>query len=347
MKILVCPDSFKGTLSASEAARCIRDGILSVRTEADVVTLPIGDGGEGTADSISSALQNMERITIPTIDPLGRPIHASYGIIDNSKAIIETAAASGLTLLRREERDVMKADTAGTGLLIADAYTRGIRSFIICMGGTATCDGGYGAYGVLKNMDLHDVSFTLLCDVDNPFCGSAGAVAVFAPQKGATPDMMPCLETNMKEKAEYYREISGIDISDSRFAGAAGGLAGMLMACYGAQPVTGINKVLELIKFDEYLKGVELVVTGEGKADATTLRGKAAKGILDATKRFDRKIDVVLVAGRVEQKELLAKTGFDHIIEATPRESDPYAFPSLHLKKSIINFFKTHYNHEN
>lgn len=320
MKIIVAPDSFKGTMTSAEAAAAIRQGALQAIPDAEIVMLPLGDGGEGTINAIAASMPKAKEITIPTLDPLGRPITASYIIAENDTAYIESAAASGLTLLKPEERDIMKADTTGTGVLIADAFNRGIRKFVICMGGTATCDGGYGCYQAMRESGVRDIDITLLCDVKNPLCGPQGAAAVFGPQKGATPAQITVLDCRLRKLAFKYKEISGINVVDKVSAGAAGGLAGMLMACFGARPVSGISKVLELIKFESYLEGADLVITGEGRADATTLGGKAPTGVLKLASR--KNVPVYLAAGKIADENLLLEAGFDKVIQATPSKTD-------------------------
>ena len=335
MKVIVCPDSFKGTMNAPTAARAIRGGVLRAVPDAEVTMLPLGDGGEGTADALVSALrrhQPVERIVADALDPLGRPIQAGYYIVGGDTAVIESASASGITLVASEERDIMRSDTRGTGMLIADAYNRGIRHFQICMGGTATCDGGAGALAVMEEAAIRDADFVLLCDVDNPFIGESGAAAVFGPQKGATPQMIPLLEERMLALADCFREKGGMDIRDERYAGAAGVLSGMLIACYCSRPVSGIVKVLELLDFGMNLDGAALVITGEGRADATTLQGKAPSGVLAEAGRKD--VPVALIAGAVSGRDALQKAGFRCVEQATPSGVDPNEDPEHYLSKA-------------
>ena len=320
MKIIIAPDSFKGTLTALEAAKAIQTGVMKVCPDIQTVLLPVGDGGEGTVSAIASSLPEAREITVNTIDPLGRPIKASY-ITDGTVAYIESAAASGLNLIPQEDRDIVRADTRGTGLMMADAFRRGIRRFFVGMGGTATCDGGYGCLREMQAHGVKDIDITLLCDVKNPLCGPQGAAAVFGPQKGATPDQIPMLDNRLRKLASIYKEMSGIDVVDKESAGAAGGLAGMMIACFGAKPVSGISKVLELLKFESYLEGADLVITGEGRADATTLSGKAPTGILKLAAR--KKVPVYLAAGQIIDENLLLETGFDKVIQVTPSVTDP------------------------
>lgn len=339
MKIVVCPDSFKGTLTAAEAAEAIREGILDACPDAEVVTLPLGDGGEGTVSALSAALPGVETVECATVDPLRRPVTAKYAVAGGSTALIETAAASGLTLLRQEERDIFRADTYGTGLLIADAWRRGIREFVVCMGGTATCDGGLGAYTALypvikKDPEIAKGDFTLLCDVENPLCGPRGAAAVFGPQKGAASDMVGPLDSRLRGLASLYAAIDGIDVADMKYAGAAGGLAGMLMACFRATPERGIGKVLELLDFDSRLKGVDLVVTGEGRSDLTTLSGKAPAGVLERARR--RGVAVALLCGRINARDALLEAGFCRAVEAAPPDGMATAAHLRHAAGKLV-----------
>ena len=330
-------------MTAVQAAEAIALGIKEVMPEAEVLSLPVGDGGEGTADAIVAALSGkgqaeIKKICCKTLDPLRRDISTHYHLIHGTTALIESAAASGLNLLRREERDVMRADSYGTGLLIADAFKKGVRDFLICMGGTATCDGGYGAYCAMQEAKVEGATFTLLCDVRNPLCGPDGAAAVFGPQKGATPEIIRLLEERLKECAARYMARFAADASDMEYAGAAGGLAGMLMSCYGARPLSGIGKVLSLYDFADMLKNVSLVITGEGCADATTLSGKAPAGVLYEAKKAG--IPVALVAGRVVGKEALLREGFEYVAGATPSNPDPGVAPEKYLAGAVANLLR-------
>lgn len=335
MKILVCPDSFKGTLTAREAAAAIGAGVGAVFPNACIELLPVGDGGEGTVSALAASLPGASMVECETVDPLRRPLRASY-MIAGKKAYIESAAASGLTLVSPEERDIMRADTYGTGLLIADAWRRGIRDITVGMGGTATCDGGFGAYEALSPIlppkESAQCRFTLLCDVTNPLCGEEGAARVFGPQKGAGENDIPLLEMKLENLARFYGLFLGMDVTGMRYAGAAGGLAGMLMAVYGARPVEGIGEVLDILGFERRLKGADLLITGEGKADATTLSGKAPSGILRRASLLN--VPVGLIAGRVEVPELFIKEGFEYVEQATPEGTDPCEAPFLNLQKA-------------
>lgn len=318
MRILICPDSFKGTLTAPEAASVMEREVLKAMPGAETVKMPLGDGGEGTMDALASAMQRIEWIECETVDALRRPVTARYAVAGGDTALIESAAAGGLTLIDPRERDIMKADSYGTGLLIADALGRGLRRLILGMGGTAMCDGGYGAFLALKDKGFppekglcRELDISLLCDVTNPLCGADGAAAVFGPQKGAAPRQIPLLDKRLQELADFYRGINGIDTAALPYAGAAGGLAAMLTACYGARPKSGINEVLRLLDFDSALEGADLVITGEGRGDATTLSGKTPKGVLDAARR--RGVPVALVCGQISDRDLLLCAGFSFV----------------------------------
>lgn len=325
MKIVIAPDSFKGTMSAQEAAKWIETRLRFRYPDAEYVHLPLGDGGEGTVDAILSSLPQEAVVTTKicdTVDPIGRPLQAKYHIVEsegNRYALMESAAAGGLCLLSPRERDIMKADSTGVGLMIEDAVLQDVDEIVIGMGGTAFCDGGSGALGALlfTEADVDSKHFTLLCDVDSPFCGPRGAAYTFAMQKGASRSQLPALDRALREKAEKFRNLSGVNVTDMPFAGAAGGLAGMLMALFDATPVRGIRKVLDMIGFEKALEGADLVVTGEGCADASTLAGKAPMGVLEAVRDFcshngREQIPVLLMPGSFndDAKVALEKAGF-------------------------------------
>lgn len=341
MKILICPDSFKGTLSSREAADAIELGVRTVIPDAEIIKLEIGDGGEGTVGALVRNLRqkgySFQRIDCRVSDPLGREITASY-YVEGSRAYIEVASAGGLTLIQASERDVMKADSKGTGQLIVDAYGRGCREFVITLGGSATCDGGKGIYEELQALQsrvwgersgvlLPDCRFRLLCDVRNPMCGPQGAAAVFAPQKGASAEQVIILEKRLLELSGLFRRHRNIDVADAEFGGAAGGISGMLLACCNAEAVDGIDYMLSTIDFPNMLQGCDLVITGEGCLDTTTLHGKAVSGIYKACR--ERNVPLGVIAGRVNLPTLALSESIV-VEEATPRglslsESHPWA----------------------
>jgi glycerate 2-kinase len=263
LPVLVAPDSFKGTFSAPEVANAIADGLRSADREAR--ELPVADGGEGTMDVILAALGGEVR-TARVSDPLGRPIEASFALLPDGSAVVETARASGLGLVEEAERDAWAASTRGTGELIAAAAAVGAEKVIVTVGGSATTDGGAGALEALNEAGVR-VSMDVLCDVRVPF---ESAPRIFAPQKGADAAMVKRLERRLDELAERLPR----DPRGELMTGAAGGLSGGLWAGCGARLVPGAPYVLDAIGFDNLMRGSAFVVTGEGALDDQTLQGK-------------------------------------------------------------------------
>ena len=307
MKCLFASDSFKGSLTSEQTAKLLTLAAKEV-FGADCVcdSVPVADGGEGTVDAVIAA-EHGEKIYADVHDPLMRNITAQYGIC-GSRAIIEMAAASGLTLLSPELRDPRLTTTYGTGELILDALNRGCREIAVAIGGSATNDGGMGcakALGArfldergneldgcgkdlsavasidLSRLDsrLGDTAVTVLCDVKNPLCGKMGASEMFAAQKGATPEMIAELERGMCRYRDLILRQFGVDCDKLEGAGAAGGLGAGLSVFLGGRMQPGIETVLRLIRFDERLEGVDLVVTGEGRTDAQSRCGKVMMGV--------------------------------------------------------------------
>jgi len=326
MRIVVCPDSFKGSLSAVEAAdaivRGIRIGVADAGVE--VVSIPLADGGEGTVEALVRATGGCIR-RVRAHDPLGREIDSFYGVLgDGRTAVVETAAASGLTLLTEAEHNPLAADTFGTGELIRAAAESGVERLIIGLGGSATNDAGAGAMtalgarfldangrrlppggGALVNLDRIDVSgldfpegrvrVEVACDVNNPLVGPTGASVVFGPQKGASGEMVDRLDAGLARWAEVVKRDLGKDVAGLPGAGAAGGLGAALAAFLDAELRSGIDIVLEAVGFDEHLKGADLVITGEGRIDEQTRFGKAVGGVLRHASAAG--VPVVAVAG--------------------------------------------------
>ncbi|MFN2616616.1 MAG: glycerate kinase [Thermoleophilaceae bacterium] len=262
--VLVAPDSFKGSFSASEVAAAIASGVRSAGGQ--VVELPVADGGEGTMDVLLGALGG-ERRTATVSDPLGRPVEAAWALLaDGRTAVVETAQASGLGLVAERERDAWTASTRGTGELIAASAEAGAGRVLVSVGGSATTDGGAGALEALEEAGA-EVEIEVLCDVTTPF---ERAAAVFAPQKGADPETVARLERRLDELAERASR----DPRGRPMTGAAGGLSGGLWAHRGAQLRSGAAYVLDTLGFDERMRDAAFVVTGEGSIDAQTLEGK-------------------------------------------------------------------------
>lgn len=328
MSVVIACDSFKGTLSSTEANEAIALAYRRVHSDGEARCVPLADGGEGTVQAIRAALGG-ELHQADVTNPLGRMIAAPFLMLpDKATAVLEMAAASGLTLIPPELRDPLQTTTYGTGQLISAALDAGARKIYIGVGGSVTVDGGCGAAqalgvrfcradgavlsaslagGGLAAIDRVDVEsrdsrialteLEILCDVTNPLCGPNGAAAVFAPQKGAAPDMVARLERNLEHFATVIKGDLKVNLADMKHAGAAGGLAGGLHALGGAKLRSGIDTILELVRFDDYLEGADLVVTGEGCIDAQTTMGKVVAGVAAAAKR--RGIKVIAFTGSI------------------------------------------------
>ena len=312
-KVVVAPDSFKGCLSAQEVASTLTSALRGLHPEWEVVGHPLADGGEGTVDVLTPALGGEFRLAVVS-DPLGRPVTARYGLLADT-AIIEVAEACGLKHLEPSERNPLTASTYGVGELLMAAWAEGARRFVIGLGGTATCDGGAGMLQVpgLREV-LKGCSVELLCDVEIPFIGPEGAVRRYAPQKGASEADLDILEERMKAFAGTLLAETGVDLLTLPGAGAAGGLAGAFMACFGAEYRSGIDRILDLTGFDAVAEGADLMITGEGKSDRQTLSGKVALGVLHRSEGTP----VVLLSGRIEDTEALAAAGFSRLIQVSP-----------------------------
>lgn len=344
-KIIVAPDSFKGSLTSIEVANAIEEGIKKVNPNCNIVKLPIADGGEGTMNTLVSALEG-KKIKIKAHDPLMRPIEVEYGLVENGKiAIIEMATTSGLTLLNKEEQNPSTTTTFGVGEIIKDALKRGYLSFLIAIGGSATNDAGIGMLKALgfrfldKNNketngtgislqsinsidelevipELKNAHFTIVCDVNNPFSGPNGAAYVYAPQKGANEQMVKELDKGMESLRKLIKKNKGVDLNTIPGSGAAGGLGGGCVAFLNAQLKPGIEVVLENVDFEKHLQNADLVITGEGKIDKQTAMGKAASGILDAASR--KNIPIIAIGGAVDERDALVKRGFTSLFSITP-----------------------------
>lgn len=309
MKILLAPDSFKGSLSSIEAIEILKTAAKNIFGEIEIIKLPVADGGEGTVDSFVYAAKG-EFKTYAVKGPLLNKVDAKYGLINDGKtAVIEMAEASGLPLVPIEYRNPLEASSFGTGQLINHMLNEGIRDIIIGIGGSATNDGGMGALIALgakfydkngnllegKGEDLINVShidlsglniaiknaqITVICDVKNPLLGENGATYIYGRQKGADENSLEFLEKGMENYAGIFKKEYGIDIASFEGAGAAGGIGGVLKAVLGAELKPGIEAVLDAVNFDEMLNDCDLVVTGEGQIDGQSVKyGKVPLGI--------------------------------------------------------------------
>ena len=318
MKIVVAIDSFKGCLTSKEANQAASEGIRRTYPDAEIVEIPVSDGGEGFMEAFYSAIGGT-LVEVPVRDPLMRPIMAKY-LLHGKTAVIEMAQASGLTLLTKDERNPMMATSYGTGQLVADAVRKGAQRIIVGLGGSATSDAGVGMLRALIDVfakhgrwddieELKHVRFTIASDVKNPLCGKTGAAHVFAPQKGATPEEVLDLDGRAKRFASVSAKHFGYDRSRMEGAGAAGGLGYAFLQYLNADCKPGIHLLLETIHFDEIVKDADLVITGEGSADRQTLMGKLPMGILEQS----GDAPVCLIAGRVSDCEELLQAGFSQV----------------------------------
>ncbi|MFV0447892.1 MAG: glycerate kinase [Vibrio sp.] len=326
MKIVIAPDSFKECLSAHEVAETIAAGIKSVLPHTECVCVPVADGGEGTMTTLVEATNGVI-LSKQVRDPLGNIINANYGILgDGRTAVIEMATASGIELIRPEERNPMQTTTFGTGELVLAALDHGVDKIIVAIGGSATNDGGVGmlqALGVqlldssgeqvgfgggalndivsidISTMDprLTKTKFVAACDVDNPLTGEKGASVIFGPQKGATQEMVLLLDRNMQHYASCIRNFLHVDVENARGAGAAGGVGAALMAFLHADLRPGIDIVLETVELEKHLSKASLVITGEGKIDGQTLHGKTPVGVSKLAQ--EKNIKTIAMAGVV------------------------------------------------
>lgn len=355
MKVLIAIDSFKDSLSASSAAKAVREGFLKGNPGADVITLPMADGGEGTVSSLIEATEGTV-VELEVMDPLMRPVKSFYGISgDGMTAIIEMAAASGLEMLRPEERNPWYTTTFGTGQLIADALEKGCRKFLLGIGGSATNDCGAGmaealgvlfrnasgepvskgggALGKIHTIDLSGMHPDVLsaeihvaCDVDNPLCGPKGASAVYGPQKGADPEMVQKLDKNLNHFSSLIASQLGKDVDLIAGSGAAGGLGAGLIAFLDATLMKGFDMVAEISGLEDRIKEADLVITGEGKIDDQTRFGKTPYGVALFAKKYNK--PVIAVGGKIDSgAEVLYDFGINAIF--------PISDGPLSLEESI------------
>ncbi|WHH59050.1 glycerate kinase [Petroclostridium sp. X23] len=341
MKILIAPDSFKGSNTTISVANKIEKGIRKVFPNAEVVKIPIADGGEGTVDALVIGTGGEIKKAYVT-GPLGKKIYAEYGVLKNGTAVIEMAAASGLPLISEEKRNPLLTTTYGTGELIKAALDQGCKKIVIGIGGSATNDGGLGmaqALGVsfkdqdgnelgygggelgklaainVSNLDsrINQTEIIVACDVSNPLCGEKGASAVYGPQKGATPDMIKELDGNLKKYADIIKQTLRKDIKDVSGAGAAGGLGSGLMVFCNAQLKSGIETILDVVNIDRHLPTTDLVITGEGKIDGQSIYGKVPVGVGQRAKKYG--VPVLAIVGDIgEGASAVYEYGVDGIM---------------------------------
>jgi len=323
MRVVIAPDSFKESLSAAGVAEAVAQGVRDVAPDAQVICVPMADGGEGSLDAVLDATGG-ERRSLQVRDAMGRACQASWGWLGEGRAFVEMAAAAGLESIAPGDRDALRASTFGVGQLICDAVQAGATHIVVGLGGSATNDAGAGllqALGVrlldgqgkdlppggialsrLASIDidgvdprLAKVQFEIAVDVDNPLCGPRGASAIFGPQKGASPQDVQALDKALAHFADVCARHFGKDERDLPGMGAAGGLGFAVRACFGARFRPGVELIAELAGLDAALEGADLVFTGEGRMDAQTVLGKTPVGV--ARHARPRGIPVVAIVG--------------------------------------------------
>ncbi len=331
MKVLIAIDSFKGSLTSYEAGTAAEEGIKRVFPDAYTEVVAIADGGEGTVDSLISSM-NSKKVAVSATDALGRKINCFYGITATGTALIEIAAAAGITLLKPEELNPLLATTYGVGEIIKDALEKGCRDFIIGIGGSATNDGGVGMLQALgfefldetgkeisrgaqglkdiqsiycrkANEKLLGCTFRVACDVNNPLCGETGCSYIFSPQKGATTETAKKMDSYLLHFAEKTKEINPLSDKDFPGAGAAGGLGFAFMSYLGAELVSGTELIMSLTDIEDKIKEVDLVITGEGRIDSQTVMGKVPGGVAKLSKKYGK--PVIAFSGAVTESAVL------------------------------------------
>lgn len=363
MNILIAPNAFKNSLDATQVADAIEQGLKLSKLKCTTTCFPIADGGDGTGSLIIESGKG-EVISKQVHDPLGRIIDSSFGLIDNGKtAVIEMADASGLRLLKKEERDPLKASSYGTGELIKFALDAGVNKIILAMGGSATVDGGCGilnALGIsffnadgdrlpatpgdLTNMAkiddssldkrIFDCELVILCDVNNKLLGQEGAAAVFGPQKGATVEKVQILDDFLKNFAAITENQSGINMADVKHGGAAGGAAAGLHAYLNAKLVNGIDYFLSLTNFDKALQSSDLVITGEGSIDRQTLQGKGPYGV--ALRAKNHHVPVIGIAGSIPLEQDVELQQYFDVLISINNEAVELAVAMSNTKQNLI-----------
>ncbi|WP_159887594.1 glycerate kinase [Paenibacillus puerhi] len=327
MKVVIAIDSFKGSVTSLEGSAAIAAGIRSVYPDAEIISLPVADGGEGTVEALVTA-SGGRFVSLEVTGPLGQPVAAAYGLLgDGRTAVIEVAAVCGLPLVPEAARNPLHTTTFGVGEMIAGAMRQGVRDFIIGLGGSSTNDAGTGmlqalGYRFLDKdgqdvgrggaalLDIHSIDaagaltglqacrFRIACDVDNPLYGPEGAASIFAPQKGADEEAVRLLDRGLRQWATAAADLTGSDIASVPGAGAAGGLGAAFVGLLGGTLESGIGVALEMIELDRHLEGAQLVITGEGKLDGQTSRGKVPYGVAQLARKRD--IPVIALAGSVD-----------------------------------------------
>ena len=363
MKIVIAPDSFKESLSAAAVAAALADGLRQVLPDADIVMVPMADGGEGTLAALCGAGGE----SVDVHGPRGAMVAARFGVLaDGCTAVIEVAQAIGLDKVPPAERNPCFASSFGVGELITACLDRGLRRFVVGLGGSATVDGGVGmlqALGVrfldgqgaslpaqlgggrladiavvdFSSLDLRlaDAHFDIACDVDNPLCGERGAAAVFGPQKGATADDVAALERGLRHVYALMETALGRLVTELPGAGAAGGLGAAILLCLDAALRPGVDVLIEATRLDSVLAGAGLVVTGEGRVDEQTLFGKAPAGVARLARA--RGVPVIAVGGSLNAMHALWRSGLFDAVEAAVCRPCTVADALLNARSNLVD----------
>ncbi len=339
MKVLIAIDSFKGSLSSLQAGSAVREAIKRLNKDAEVIVKPLADGGEGTVAALAETLGS-QTVKLTVKGALLKPVTAEYCILkDSNTAVIEMASAAGITLISEAERNPLYTTTYGVGEIIKDAINKGVRRFIVGIGGSATNDGGVGmltalgyeftdrnsnpiALGAIGLKDLYEINtenvipelkectFNIACDVTNSLCGENGCSAIYGVQKGATPEMIKDMDLWLLRYAELAKSVSDKADKDMAGVGAAGGLGFAFLSFTNATLKSGIKIILDEINIEEDIKDADIVVTGEGRLDGQTVMGKAPIGVAKLAKKYGKK--VIAFSGCVtKDAELCNEHGID------------------------------------
>lgn len=344
MNIVIAPDSFKESLNAMAVADAIATGLAMVFPAAQLVKIPMADGGEGSAATMIAALGG-QLMPVSVTDPIGRPVIAHYGLSpDGHTGIIEMAASSGLHLLHPDERDPLTSSSRGMGETIVAALDRGVKALVLCIGGSATNDGGLGllqALGIrfldvggqelgpggMALLRLHRIDtegldprlancrIDIACDVDNPLLGPNGAAAIFGPQKGAGPDDVRRLDEALGHYASVVKHTLGIDVAERPGAGAAGGMGAALMAFLNGQLRPGHEVIAEAVQLAQHIASADVVITGEGRIDGQTIFGKTPIGVAKLAKQYGKPV-IAIAGGYSADADVVHQHGIDALFSA-------------------------------
>ena len=372
MKIVLAPDKFKGSLTGMQFCATVEEGVKEVFPNAEIIKLPLADGGDGTIEILEYHLKG-KRIKVRVNNPLFREIEASYLYMDSIKtAFIEMAEASGMYLLKKEEQNCFYTTTFGTGELILNAINKGAKTIILGIGGSATNDCGIGMASALgytfedenrvelspvgKNLcliknintnnvlpELKSVDFKVACDVTNPLHGKEGAAFVYGPQKGASPNEIIALDEGLKNISKLFKKEFDKDVQNIKGAGAAGGMGAGTSVFLNAELKSGIDLVKSLVSFDDKIEGAYWIITGEGKLDSQTLSGKTIDGVLTSAKK--QNIPVAALCGSISlsktDADALGLSYTDSVMEKAKSLDDAMQNGYDYVKQLAINFAKT------